>query len=132
MNDQILPQVVKEMYWIANYIDGTKLSQFENGIENRYIDIDRNKLNRFDLYDKDTHTPVYALYLRDGQRLIFRRRTLKRIGQPDIVVFMVGYQMTIMTGSGPKEYTVINYFHPDGSISLDGPRDNLELLSFEK
>lgn len=125
-------QIVRELYWIANYIDGSKLEQFQDGRENKYIDIDRERLQRFDLIDNNTKRPIYALYLHDGQALIYRRRTLKKMGQPDTVIFLVGYQMTVMTNIGAKNIVVINYFHSDGSVSLDGARNNLELLSFEK
>lgn len=129
--DIIQPQIVKELYWVANYINDTSLKQFQDSKEMKYEDIDRERLVRFDLIDKITDKPVYSLYLRDGQKLIFRRRTLKKINRPDVVIFLVGYQMTIMTNSGPKNIVVINYLHPDGSIALDGPRNNLELLDFE-
>ena len=122
---------MRELYWIANYSDKTVLRQFFDGKENSYQDIDRNRLERFDLLDWDTNKPVYSLYLREGQRLIFRRRTLKQIGKPDVTIFLVGYQIIVFTEGGPKSIVVINYLHEDGSIALDGPRNNLELLSFE-
>lgn len=123
-----------KLYWIAKYNDGSELRQFvENSTdrENKYIDIDRERLVKFVIVDKETNRIVYTLYLREGQRLIFRRRTLKRLGKPDVIVFLVGYQITIMTNSGPKDFTVINYIHEDGSISLDGVRGNLKLIREE-
>jgi hypothetical protein len=126
-------QFIREMYWIANYEGGSKLMQFENGKENKYGDIDREKLERFDMVESATDKIIYSMYLRDGQKLIYRRRTLKRLdGTPDAVIYLVGWQMTMMTNSGPRSIKVINYFHPDGSIALDGDRDNLELLSIEQ
>lgn len=122
---------MKELYWVANYIDGSKLTQFEGGVEKKYVDIDRDNLVRFDLLDFDTNKPVYSLYLHDGQKLIFRRRTLMQIGKPPVIIFLVGYQLTVLTNSGPKNIVVINYIHEDGSISLDGTRDNLELYPDE-
>jgi len=126
-----LPVKYLNLEWVANYIDATELRQFQDGKESKYTDINRDKLYRFDMVDRDTKQTVYSLYLRDGQRLIFRRRTLKKVNVGDVVVFLVGYQQTFMTNMGPKNVTVINYIHPDGSISLDGPRNNLELYPHE-
>jgi hypothetical protein len=126
-------QIIRDMYWVANYEDGSQLKQFEAGKENKYGDIDRDRLSRFDMVDSSTHKVVYALYLRDGQQLIFRRRTIKRLnGEPDVVLFLVGWKMTVLTVSGPKSIIAINYLYADGSIALDGSRDNLELLSIEQ
>lgn len=134
-NDLTYPNTLKQnalnLMWVANYDDETKLYQFESGKENKYVDINRDRLVRFDMVSRDTNKPIYALYLREGQQLIFRRRTLKRINKPDVVIFLVGYKQTFMTLSGPRSNIVINYIHPDGSISLDGSRDNLELLPLE-
>lgn len=126
-----LPQNALNLMWVANYDDETKLYQFEAGKENKYADINRERLVRFDMVNRDTNKPIYAMYLREGQQLIFRRRTLKKINQPDTVIFLVGYKQTFMTLSGPRTNIVMNYIHPDGSIALDGSRDNLELLSLE-
>lgn len=128
----VFPQNVYELYWVANYDNGDKLEQFNaDGTENQYKDINRERLIRFDMVEKQTKKVVYALYLHDGQQLIFRRRTLKKINRPDTVIFLIGYQMTVMLGSGSKQIVVINYIHPDGSIALDGARSNLELHNFE-
>lgn len=127
--------IVRELYWIAVYADGTKLYQFDDkGNEYKYADIDREKLVRFDIVSKEEKRIIYSMYLREGQRLIFRRRTLKPLDQrkPTVVIFLVGWQMTIPTPSGMKNVTAINYFHPDGSIALDGDRDNIELLEMER
>lgn len=124
-------QIVKELYWIAHYDNGESLKQFENGKENKYADINRERLFRFDLLDRATDKAVYSLYLREGQQLIFRRRTLKQINKPDVVLFLVGWKMTVMASYGAKEIIAINYIYPDGSIALDGARNNLELLPVE-
>ena len=128
-------QNVKELYWRANYEDGSFLEQFtgegETRKESKYADINRETLVRFDLISVETNKAIYAVYIREGQQLIFRRRTLKRLNTPDTVIFLVGYQQVFMTGSGPRNNIVINYIHPDGSIALDGARSNLELLNFE-
>lgn len=124
---------MKNLYWVANYEDKTKFEQFSpDGKERRYADIDREKLVRFDMVDKDTNKAVYSVYLREGKRLIYRRRTLVPIGQQArVTIHLVGWQETVMTNNGPKNIIVINYIHEDGSIALDGSRDNLQLLDFE-
>ena len=128
-------QNVREVYWKANYEDGSFLEQFEGEgekrKENKYTDINREILVRFDLISVETKKAIYAVYIRGGQQLIFRRRTLKKINEIDTVIFLVGYQQSFMTGSGVKNVVVINYIHPDGSIALDGTRSNLELYTFE-
>jgi len=124
---------MKNIYWVANYKDGSTLKQFEGDIENKYQDINRNALVRFDIISNNK--PIYSVYIRDGQQLIYRRRTLIKIGsekEKRAIIYLVGWQSRVMTLSGPKNITVINYIHEDGSISLDGPRKNLQLLDFEK
>lgn len=121
-----------ELYWVAYYSDNSQLKQYDGNKENRYADIDRERLVRFDMVDYNTNKAVYSVYISEGKSLIFRRRTLKKVdGSPDVVIFLVGYKQTFMTNRGPKASIVINYLHPDGSVSLDGARNNLELLEFE-
>ena len=73
------PVQIWDLTWVANYEDGTKLEQFDaTGKEHKYADINREQLVRFDMIDRKTKKAVYAMYLREGQQLIFRRRTLKR------------------------------------------------------
>lgn len=127
---------MKELNWVANYADGTKLEKFApSGGEHRYQDIDRDKLVRFDLIDPQTNKAVYSLYLHDGQRLIYRARTLVNVARNielgRVRVYLVGWQERIMTQNGPRTVTAINYIHEDGSISLDDHRSNLELLPEE-
>lgn len=130
----------KDLYWRAVYEDKSFLMQYETKkgkqVENKYPAIDREKLVRFDLLDFETNKAVYSLWLNEGQKLIYRRRTLKEVNFrthqiKNYVVWIVGYQHTIMTGSGPRNFVVCNYIYEDGSIALDGARDNLELYPIE-
>lgn len=127
--------------WRAVYRDNKCLNQYnEDGTTNRYEDIDRWRLIRFDLLkDKE---PFYSLYMRRGQRLIYRKRTfvstpLRKDAKPPTKfgwsydVYLVGWQQTFDTTNGKKNVTVINYIHPDGSITLDGSRDNLNIREVE-
>lgn len=124
---------MKNLYWVANYITNQQLKQFnEDGTENNYKDIDRSLLRRFDMVESDTDKPIHSLYLDAGQSLIFRRRTFKKVGKPDVIVYLVGYLEKIITPAGVHNKIVITYIHPDGSTSLDGARNDLELLDIEK
>jgi hypothetical protein len=116
--------------WKAIYKDDTSLPQYNgDGTENHYQDIDRWKLVRFELHKNNI--PFYALYLHRGQRLIYRMRVFKPLNKPDVIVYMVGWQETIETKNGSRNITVINYIHPDGSVSLDDSRNNLQLVDSE-
>lgn len=129
----------RELYWRAVYNDGTFLMQYEmkNGkqIENKYPNINREKLERFDLLDYTTNKVVFALFIHEGWKLIYRRRTLKRFNAnqqfPDQVIWLVGYKEDILTNSGIRSRKVINYLYEDGSVALDDERENLELYQIE-
>lgn len=126
----------RELYWRAVYTDGSQLLQYnEDGSENKYPDIDRERLMRFDLLDKATDKAIYALWLNEGQQLIYRRRTILPVivteERPKQVIYLVGYRQTIMTPMGPHNIVVMNYIYEDGSVALDGARNNLELYPIE-
>ncbi|MGH7204517.1 MAG: hypothetical protein ACREHC_08830 [Candidatus Levyibacteriota bacterium] len=130
----------RELYWRAVYEDESQLLQYEikdgKQIENKYPDINREKLVRFDLLDYATNKPIYSLWLQDGQRLIYRRRTLLPAvispTRPKQVIYIVGYSHVVMTGAGPRKFKVVNYLYEDGSIALDDDRGNLELYPHEE
>lgn len=112
--------------WTANYRDGSTLTQYNGDrTTNRYEDIDRWQLVRFDLL-KDG-VPIASVYLRRGQRLIYRRRTFLKLSGEKNVVYLVGWQQTLDTKKGLKNITALMYVHEDGSIALDGARKNLVL-----
>jgi len=118
------------MFWKAIYNDGGYLSQYnEDNSENSYKDIDRTKLSRFELYDLDKL--VFCLHIKEGQRLIFRRRNFIEVsekGEKRWQVILVGYQYNDATG---KNHKVLNYIHENGLIELDDHRDDIQLLEFE-
>jgi hypothetical protein len=117
--------------WKAIYKEGEPLSQFNaDGSENLYRDIDRKKLSRFELYDGETLK--FALFLHEGQRLIFRRRNFisySKDGEKRWIVYLVGYQFNDETG---KNYKVINYVHENGIVELDDDRKDLVILPEEE
>jgi len=66
--------------WKAVYSDGTYLDQIESdGTVNKYPDIDRSKLTQFIMVNTETDKTHIVLHLREGQKLIHRRRVSKRI-----------------------------------------------------
>ena len=120
--------------WKAVYFDGEILPQYnEDGTQNKYKDIERHRLSTFDLIDPQGKT-IHRTYIREGQRLIFRRRNFIRLthqGQEKHTIYLTGWQMTVYTNAGPKNITAINYIYEDGSIGLDDSRNELELLREE-
>lgn len=124
--------------WRAVYHDGSGkltedkfLMQFnEDGTENKYADIDRWKLGRFDLINR-VGKVVYSVYLHTDQILIYRRRNFIILGGRKSMIFLIGWRQSIQTPNGPKVITIINYLYEDGTIALDNHRNNLELLPEE-
>jgi len=103
------------MQWEARYNDAS-LHQFNgDGSENKYADIDRNRLLSFVLYGDDGK-PVFELFLDPGQRLIYRRRVRKSPGLADIIIYLVGWQMTV----GGENVQSIAYVSEDGQVALAG------------
>jgi len=112
--------------WTAAYKDGTVLHQYNgDGTENRYEDIDRYRLFRFDLLRGGEI--VYSVYLHSSQRLIFRRRNFIPQGGERWVVYLVGWQMNVEG----KNVTAINYIYPNGKIDLDNSRSDIQIREQE-
>ena len=78
-----------EITWNAVYTDGTSLPQYsEDGLVNKYPDIDRSKLEFFELH-KDKNL-LFKLHLEKGQRLVYRRRTVRNVSTgEDKIIWMV-------------------------------------------
>lgn len=117
-----------QLKWKALYHDGISLSQFnEDGSENRYHDIDRNRLSHFVLFNENGKA-VFSVVLHPDQKLIYRRRTVIRgDGQVSGSVYLVGWQQKIRG----KSVKSIAYVYEDGAIELDDDRNDLELLPQE-
>jgi len=119
---------MRNLTWKAHYHDGEILSQFSpDGSENGYHDIDRNRLSHFALYENEK--AVFSVRLHDGQRLIYRRRSIMQ-GSGNLVgvVYLVGWQMTYKG----KNIKAINYVYGDGAVELDDDRSDLNLRPYEK
>lgn len=117
------------MKWVAVYNDETFLAQFNSdGSENRYEDIDRNRLTHFAMLNEDNKPILVVEIERPTQKLIYRRRTfIDLLGNIKGVVFLVGWHENI----GGKSIKAINYIYPNGKIVLAGAKDDLELVKEE-
>jgi hypothetical protein len=117
------------MKWLAVYSDETFLAQFNSdGSENRYEDIDRNRLTHFAMLNGENKPILVVEIERPTQKLIYRRRTfLDLVGNVKGVVFLVGWHENI----GGKSIKAINYIYPNGKIVLAGAKDDLELVKEE-
>lgn len=83
--------MLKETFWMALYNNGTSLIQYEqDGTENKYTDITRNKLIQFILFRADK--PLVVIHLDSNKKLIYRmRRAMNNKGYEE-VVFLAGWQ----------------------------------------
>jgi lysine/ornithine N-monooxygenase len=84
--------------WKVTYKDGTTLSQVNpDGTENSYTNIDRSKLEAFQLFTEKYEKLVYTLILDPEQRLIYRRRVTKDLLSDQILyaIYLVGCQQTV-------------------------------------
>ena len=105
--------------------------QFDGDKENRYEDIERTRLGRFDIFNEDEL--VHSVYLHDNQRLIFRRRNFISVGDGSrSQVIIVGWVETVQTPGGSRDIYSLTYIFEDGNTVHDNHRDNLELIPQEK
>jgi len=140
------------IFYKSIYNDGTSFTYSEDDKgTNDYKKIDRSKLIAFELYN-DTKL-LHVLHLDPGQRLICRRRVLKKWGRkhnpnwkegdPEnermegfqyvIILYLVGYQEKIK-GENRQAITII---HQDGHTELmgkwkDAPYNPVNLIEEEQ
>lgn len=113
--------------WRADYADSSSLPQLDgDGTENSYHRIDRARLQRFVLLDGQRE--VYAVYLKPGQQLIFRRRHWLEGSAVTRTVYLVGWRARV----GGQEVQAVNYLCPDGHVELDDCRADIELYPEER
>lgn len=117
------------MKWLAVYNDNTYLSQYnEDGTENKYKDIDRNRLTHFAMLNEDNKPILVVEIERPTQKLIYRRRTFcNLLGKINGVIYLVGWHENV----NGKSIKAINYIYPNGKIVLAGAKDDLELVKEE-
>ena len=115
------------MQWLAIYDDKTSLMQYkEDGTENSYFDINRDRLTHFAIIE-DEKAVLVIEFERPSQKLIYRKRTfVDGNGKVKGIIYLVGWHENI-NGTNIK---VINYIYPD-RIILAGAKDDLELLEME-
>lgn len=103
-------------YWRAVYNDGSFLNQYnDDGTNNKYPDIDRVKLEFFELWNGEKL--LFRLHLEEGRRLIYRRRVGVAMGVGVTrVIYLVGWQQTI-NGVNVQD---IAYIFSDGHVELAG------------
>lgn len=122
--------------WEAVYDDGTSYLQFnKDGSENKYDGIDRSKLRKFNVYLGKKM--IFSLALHGNQKLIFRRRSLVRLGKKEgqetrEILILIGYHELVDSPEGRRDIFTMNYVHEDGLIELDDHRDNLQLVQQEQ
>ena len=93
--------------WIAVYRDGTSLASDDAPSEQ----IDRGQVVRLALVDAARGYQIVVQHLEPGWRLIYRRRTELRAGQPSLVAHLLGWQQTV-AGRNVQHVSVV--FEDDG------------------
>jgi hypothetical protein len=110
-------------HWRVIYSDGF-LDQFSDGLENKYKDIQRDKLIGFELWRDDNL--LHSLSLKENQKLIYRRRvfvkTVDFVKVSESFCFIIGY-----LEDGKKYLTCI---HENGKDELKD--DDLILMPCEE
>jgi hypothetical protein len=118
---------MSNLKWRAVYQDGTYLDA------GTYTDIDRARLASFCLVRDGV--VVFQLVLQEGQRLIWRKRTIVTPGAGEQVWHLVGWQKTV----GGENIQCISYIkEEDGYVLMAGEWEGehvliggVELLDFE-
>jgi hypothetical protein len=115
---------IMELIWKAVYTDGSSLDQYNDGKVSKYTDIDRTKLQFFELWDKDKL--ILRLHLEPGRRLIFRKRVEQQImtSEKKTMFWMVGWQQTIKG----ENVQSINYIFEDGHVESAGAWDEKSIF----
>ena len=115
-----------QIQWKAIYNDGNGLLQYnEDGTENKYTDIDRERLIKFILFepyviDKEFHTIQghnikLVIHLNGNKKLIHRRRVAMNIStNTREEVFIVGWQEKIEG----KNIQSLSFLFEDGHIEI--------------
>jgi len=107
---------MSKITWNAIYKDGTNLPQYNvDGAVNKYPDIDRSKLEFFELNQGEKL--LFKLHLEAGRKLIVRRRTMQSLlGTNKKVVWMVGWQWN----ANGRNVQDIAWVFEDGHVELTG------------
>lgn len=123
---------MNSIQWVAQYEDELFPQYNEDGTENKYADIDRERLTAFSLVRESGI--LIRLHLDKGQRLIYRRRVEVRPGDKTTVCYLVGWQKTI---GNENVQSIACIFEHLGTVEIisewrEGWFDEPELLEYEK
>lgn len=109
----------EELMWYVVYDDDSIFVQYEeDGTENAFGSIDRDRLMEFHLIGRTTEKVVLSISMDKDQRLIFRRRNSMsgNTGEKNWTIYMAGWQKTV----NGKNVQSINWVFPDGRIVNTG------------
>lgn len=131
-----MDNIIDVYTWEAVYNDGTSLWECNSKgqVINKYSDIERKRVTQFRLYKTDerldnelmkTLKPVYTIDIKEGRRLIWRKRRHQRLleSTPFLTIYIVGWQETI---DGRNVQSIV-YIYPDGRTELSERKSNGEL-----
>lgn len=109
------------MYWIADYGDKCLPQYNDDDTENKYTDIDRDRLTRFLLVDELGSIRV-VLNLTPDKKLIYRRRVAMSVfTKTRKVVYILGWQQNINNNN----VQFLNFYFEDGHIeTTDGFKED--------
>ena len=113
------------LQWVAVYDGNDTLPQYnEDGTENKYSDIDRDRLERFVLVDNSNDQVKFVLNMGAGKKLIYRRRTAISLkSKITEVAYIIGYQETLDGGASSIQ-SICFIFESTGHIEMtDGFRE---------
>lgn len=117
--DTIIDEEI-QFSWIAVYGEDDFLYQFpDDGTENSYASIERDRLKEFHVIDKRTRRTIVAIaFDNPNQRLIYRKRiSMSGIsGDKQWEICLVGWQRSI----GGENVQSLNWIFPDGSLIQTG------------
>ena len=127
---------INSITWRVVYVDGkAKLEHNADGTTNRYEDIDRYRMKRFDLLDGEGKR-IFSVFPRFGRQLIFRRRRFFK-GTPgennpnQWTVILIGWHERITVGGGAHSAKSIAYIYPNKVVDFDNARSDLVIREQE-
>ena len=143
MPEQVMPEQIADLYtWEAVYNDDTILWECNSKgqVINKYSNIDRERVKKFRLYKTDELLnsnvnplkplkPAYAVDIKEGRRLIWRKRRHQRLLEttPFLTIYMIGWQETI----DEQHIQSILYIYPDGSSEQRKSDGELDVVLFD-
>ena len=99
--------------WEAVYDNGTSLSQFNpDGSENKYVNIDREKITQFVLYRNGK--PAVVIHLNRNKKLVYRMRRAQDNHGNQEAVYLAGWQEK----RNGKNVQMISFLFEDNHIEI--------------